>query len=128
MSEFPAPETLLPLTPAAFHILLALSHQELHGYAIMQAIETLSRGTFRVGPGTLYRSIKQMVEQRLIEPSDARPDPALDDERRRYYRITPFGLRVAAVEALRMAELAQRAREQGLLDPGSGNPAFGGES
>ena len=92
------PETLLPLTPAVFNILLALADGERHGYSIMQEISSQTQGRLRIGPTTLYRSIKHMLEDGLIIESDERPDPALDDERRRYYRLTNLGQRVAAAE------------------------------
>src|SRR5437867_4122367 len=85
------PEELLPLTPAVFHVLLALSDGERHGYAIMQEVVESTGGQIRMGPGTLYGTIKRLLEARLIEESDERPDAALDDERRRYYRITTLG-------------------------------------
>jgi DNA-binding PadR family transcriptional regulator len=123
-------EALLPLTPAVFQILLALSGGERHGYAIMREIEASTQGQLRIGPGTLYRSIKQMLAQGLIAEADERPDPALDDERRRYYRLTDFGQRVAAAEALRLARLVAQARGRRLLDapgvePGI-DPGLGG--
>jgi DNA-binding PadR family transcriptional regulator len=95
------PEAMLPLTPAIFHILLALADGERHGYSIMQEIAAQTQGKFRIGPTTLYRSIKQMLEASLIVEMDERPDPALDDERRRYYRLTTFGKRVALAEIQR---------------------------
>jgi DNA-binding PadR family transcriptional regulator len=95
------PEAMLPLTPAVFHILLALADGERHGYSIMQEIAAQTQGKFRIGPTTLYRSIKQMLEASLIVETDERPDPALDDERRRYYRLTTFGKRVALSEIQR---------------------------
>jgi DNA-binding PadR family transcriptional regulator len=119
-------DTLLPLTPAVFHILLALSGGERHGYAIMREIETSTQGQLRVGPGTLYRSIKQMLAQGLIAEADERPDPALDDERRRYYRLTDFGQRVAQAEARRMARLVAQARAKRLLDEPGFDPGLGG--
>jgi DNA-binding PadR family transcriptional regulator len=123
-------EALLPLTPAVFHILLALCGGELHGYAIMREIEASTQGRLRVGPGTLYRSIKQMLAQGLIVETEERPDPELDDERRRYYRLSDFGQRVAAAEARRLARLVAQARERRLLDlPGSDrglDPRLGG--
>lgn len=121
----PEPERALLLTPAVFHILLALVDGERHGYGIMQEVRALSDGRVHLGPGTLYRSIKQMVADRLIEESDARPDPALDDERRRYYRLTPGGLSVARAEAQRIALLADVARSKRLL-PDRGR-SFGAE-
>ena len=89
------PEDVLPLTPAVFHILLALVGDERHGYSIMQEIAAQTGGQLRIGPTTLYRSIKRMLEDGLIAEVDERPDPELDDERRRYYRLTTFGQQVA---------------------------------
>ncbi len=105
----------LPLTPAVFSILLALAGGEKHGYAIMQAIAQSSAGAHRIGPGTLYRSIKQLLAAGLIEESASRPDPALDDERRRYYRLSAIGRRVLKAEAERLAQLVRQAQAQGLL-------------
>jgi DNA-binding PadR family transcriptional regulator len=98
-----------------FHILLALADGERHGYGIMQEIATRSSGKLRIGPGTLYGSIKRMLAEGLIEESDERPDPALDDERRRYYRLTSFGRQVAGAEAQRLAHLVGQARAKQLL-------------
>jgi DNA-binding PadR family transcriptional regulator len=93
------------LTPAIYHILLALVDHERHGYGIMQEIARFTDGQMRIGPGTLYRSIKQMLTEGLIEEAGERPDPAMDDERRRYYRLTDFGQRVAQLETQRLARL-----------------------
>ena len=109
------PEELLPLTPAVFHILLALADGERHGYGIMQEIAARTEGTLRMGPGTLYGSIKRMLGDGLIEEADERPDPALDDERRRYYQLTDFGRRVVAAEAQRLAQLVNVARAKRVL-------------
>lgn len=109
-----SPEELLPLTPAVFHILLALSDGERHGYAIMQDVAATTEGQIRMGPGTLYGSLKRMIESRLIEESDERPDSSLDDERRRYYRLTAFGVRVAAAETDRLTGLVRIAKQRGL--------------
>jgi DNA-binding PadR family transcriptional regulator len=119
------PEELLPLTPAMFHILLALANGERHGYGIMQEIAQVTRGKLRIGPGTLYRSIKRMLADGLIEESDERPDPALDDERRRYYRLTEFGLRVTRAEAERLAQVVHVARARRLLDGPEPVPSLG---
>jgi DNA-binding PadR family transcriptional regulator len=114
------PETLLPLTPAVFHILLALADAERHGYGIMQEIALRTGGKVRMGPGTLYGSLKRMLAEGLLEELGERPDPALDDERRRYYRLTGFGLRVAQAEAQRLAQLVHVAQFKRLLgDAGS---------
>lgn len=114
-----------PLTPAMFHILLALSGGERHGYTIMREINETSGGAFKLGPGTLYRSIKQMLALGLIEESGERPDPELDDERRRYYRITAAGRHAASVEATRLARLVSAARARRLLGDPGGEPAPG---
>jgi len=106
----PAPETFLPLTPAIAHILLALADQDRHGYAIMQEVERLTDGAARMGPGTLYGTIKRMIASGLLEEADERPDPELDDERRRYYRATALGRAVLAAETARMATLLGAAR------------------
>lgn len=99
-----------PLTPAVTHILLALADQERHGYGIMQEVARLTDGTVRMGPGTLYGSIKRMLDARLIEEADERPDPELDDERRRYYRLTASGRRALKAETARVASLVRAAR------------------
>jgi DNA-binding PadR family transcriptional regulator len=112
------PEDLLPLADAVFQILVALAARERHGYGIMHDIADRTGGKFRMSPGTLYGSIKRMLEQELIEESEERPDPALDDERRRYYRITAFGRRVAGAETERLSRLVSQA-VAGLLH-GSG--------
>ena len=113
------PETLLPLTPAVFHILLALADSERHGYGIMQEIAARTNGGVCMGPGTLYGSIKRMLADGLIEASDERPDPALDDERRRYYRLTVFGRRVLIAEAQRLEQVVQIAQSKHVLhNPG----------
>ena len=109
------PESLLPLTPAVFHILLALVDGEKHGYAIMQEVTYRTEGKIRMGPGTLYGTIKRMLADGLIVESGARPDAKLDDERRRYYRLTDFGLRVTRAETLRLAQLLQIAQSKHLL-------------
>lgn len=108
-----------PLTPATFHILLALAGGERHGYAIMQEVATLTEEKIRLGPGTLYRSIKALLAEGLIEETSERPDPALDDERRRYYRLTEQGNRAAAAEAERLATLVRVARSRQLLPDAS---------
>jgi DNA-binding MarR family transcriptional regulator len=109
------PNDLLPLTPAVFHILLALADGEKHGYAIMQEVEKISDGQVKMGPGTLYGSIKRMLAGGLIAETDERPDPILDDERRRYYRLTNFGERVVSAEAHRLAVLVSVARSKRLV-------------
>ena len=112
-------EKLLPLTPAVFNILLALADGERHGYSIMQEISKQTQGKLKVGPTTLYRSIKHMLEDGLIEESDERPDPALDDERRRYYRLTSLGQRVATAETRRLEQMLAVAHSKPLLNRAS---------
>lgn len=111
----PNPYDLLPLTPAVFHILLALADEERHGYSIMQEVSRITDGTIQMGPGTLYGTIKRMLESQLIEETDTRPDPALDDERRRYYRLTGFGRQVAEAESARLVMLLKVAKSKSLL-------------
>ena len=106
----PPVSPFLPLTPAILHILLALADEDRHGYAIMQEVARLTDGAIRMGPGTLYGTIKRMLAAGLIEEADERPDPGLDDERRRYYRATRLGLRVLKAETGRMAMLVSAAR------------------
>src|SRR6188508_2377846 len=105
----PNPEDLLPLAPAVFHILLSLGEGERHGYALKREIALRTGGKLTLGAGVLYGSISKMLAQGLIEESVDRPDPHLDDERRRYYRVTPFGRKVAQAEAARMRGLVQLA-------------------
>lgn len=109
------PDGLLPMTPAVFHILLALADGEKHGYAIMQEVETCTDGELTLGPGTLYGAIKRLLAAGMIEESDQRPDPELDDERRRYYRLTGLGERALSAEAARLARQVQTARLKHVL-------------
>jgi DNA-binding PadR family transcriptional regulator len=113
------PQDMLPLTPAVFHILLALTEGERHGYAIMREVAESTHRQINMGPGTLYGTIKRLLEAGLIEESDRRPDAKLDDERRRYYCLTGLGQRVVEAEASRYNELAKLARRKRLL----GKPA-----
>lgn len=116
MNETPARRDSDPeLTPTMFHILLALSDQDRHGYAIMQEVAERTGGVVRLAPGTLYRSIKILLTTGLIVESEERPDPALDDERRRYYRITERGRLAASEEAQRLEQLVKQARDKRLL-------------
>lgn len=116
------PDDYLPLTPAALNILLALAGHERHGYAIMQEVSARTGGAMRLGPATLYRSIRQMLERGWIEESAQRPDPELDDERRRYYRLTDLGRRVATAEIERLDALVGTARSKGLLPGAEDHP------
>jgi DNA-binding PadR family transcriptional regulator len=108
------PDDLLPLPPATFHILLALTDQDRHGYAILQDIEARTAGELRLSAGTLYRSIARMVDQGLITEVVRKGPARSQDERRRYYRITPFGRAVARAEMDRLTELVRLARARGL--------------
>lgn len=105
------------LTPAAFHILLALADEERHGYGIMLEVAQRTQGATRLNSGTLYRSIKQLLAAGLIAESEERPDPDLDDERRRYYRLTAPGRAAAEAEAARLEQLVGLARAKRLLPP-----------
>jgi DNA-binding PadR family transcriptional regulator len=111
----PSPQDHLPLTPAVFNIMLALADGEKHGYGIMLDVESNTSGTVQMGPGTLYGSIKRMLKAALIEESDERPDADLDDQRRRYYRLTGSGQRVLRLEAERLASQVATARAKNLL-------------
>ena len=97
------------MSPAIFHILLSLGAGDRHGYAIKREVALRTDGKLKLGPGVLYGSIHTMLEVGLIEESEERPDPHLDDERRRYYRITKLGRKAAQAEAARMRELVQLA-------------------
>jgi len=103
-------ESFLPLTPAVFHILLTLADGEAHGYAVMQEVTRRSGGSVRLGPGTLYGAISRLLEDKLIVESEERPDPEMDDTRRRYYRLTKLGGRVLAAETERLSDLVKAAR------------------
>ena len=110
-----SPKSSHLLTPAAFHILLVLAGGENHGYAIMREVAEHTDGKMRLGPGTLYGTIKRMLADGWIEESDERPDPKLDDERRRYYRLTGVGLKLVQAEAERLEQLVKVARGKRLL-------------
>jgi len=112
------PSSSLPLTPAVFHVLLSLAGGESHGYSIIKEIESRTGGTVRLSTGTLYSMIKRLLADGLIEEARTRPPRALDDERRRYYRLTPFGRAVAEAETARLAETLAMARARKL----TGNP------
>lgn len=112
-------QAVIPLTPAVFNILLALVDSEKHGYAIMQDVEANTRGQVKMGPGTLYGSIRRMLTAGLIEESDERPDPELDDQRRRYYRLTDLGGHVLRLESRRLLDQISLVRLKGVLE-GSG--------
>ena len=107
-------DALLPLPPITFHILMALTGADKHGYAIIQDIDQRTNGEVMLNAGTLYRSIQRMLEQGLITEPRMRPVVEHDDERRRYYRITPFGVAVARAEMRRLSQLVKMARARGL--------------
>ncbi len=112
----PGADSLLPLAPAAFHILVALAEEDRHGYAIMELVAERTRGAVKLSPGTLYRTIQRLLEQGLIrevEPRE-RPSPSDDDERRRYYRLTAYGRAVVRAEARRLAGLVRLAQASGV--------------
>ncbi len=114
-SADPDPESFLPLPAATFHILVALADRDRHGYSIMQDVAARTGGKVKLSPGTLYGAIRRLLEEGLIQELDERPDPADDDERRRYYRLTRFGREVASAEAERLSHLLAQARSSGLI-------------
>jgi DNA-binding PadR family transcriptional regulator len=124
MPKTPSPHDLLPLTPPVFHILLALADEERHGYGIMQDVARQTDDTLQLSPGTLYGCLKRMLAANLVEESDERPDPELDDQRRRYYRMTGLGHKVVRAEAQRLASAVGAAKSKLLLD--RENPTFAG--
>lgn len=109
-------QSLLPLTPTVFHMLLALADGEKHGYGIMQAVEDETQGQMQIRIGSLYGSIRRMIEAGLIQETTERPDPELDDERRRYYGLTDLGRRVLSAEAARIAQAMTVIRGKRVLD------------
>ena len=111
------PKDLLPLPPAQLHIMLALADGEKHGYAVMSEVEQMTDGEVSMGPGTLYGAIKRMLNTGLIEESDNRPDPEMDDERRRYYRTSGFGARVLTAELSRLDQLIRAAQAKQVVAP-----------
>ena len=111
----PDPQEMMPLPAAHLHILLALADGEKHGYAVMREVEQMTNGEVTMGPGTLYGAIKRMLSAGLVEEIDERPDPELDDERRRYYRASGFGVRVLSAETERLERLVKTARAKQAL-------------
>src|SRR5881392_309890 len=116
---------LQPLTPPVFHILVALAREERHGYGIMLDVARQTDDALQLGPGTLYGCLKRMLAAGLVAESDERPDPALDDVRRRYYRMTDLGRRVVWAEAQRLANAVLAARMKRLLGSGKAGLAEG---
>lgn len=111
----PGPESFLPLHRDTFHILVSLADRDRHGYSVMQDVAERTGGALRLSPSSLYAAIKRLLGQGLIEELSERPDPEHDDERRRYYRLTALGRRVAMAEARRLERLLADARATGLL-------------
>ena len=111
----PSPDSQLPLTPATFQVLMALVDGERHGYAIMMEVTERSERAVRMGPGTLYGTLKRLLEAEMVEERGERADPESGDERRRYYRITAFGLATARAEARRLEAVVRSARQKKLL-------------
>jgi DNA-binding PadR family transcriptional regulator len=109
------PQSLLPLTPAVFHIMLALADGPGHGYGIMQEVTRVTVGTLRFGPGTLYGSLKRMLDNGLVEETSAPTEAPPVDDRRRYYQLTPFGRLVVKAEAERLEQAVLVARSKHLL-------------
>jgi DNA-binding PadR family transcriptional regulator len=114
-AETPTPQHMLPLTPVVLHMLLALADGEKHGYAIMQAVEEDTNGQMKIRIGSLYGSIQRMIDAKLIEETYERPAPELDDQRRRYYRLTDFGGRVLQAEMQRLASVVTLAKSKRML-------------
>ncbi len=114
----PKPDSFLPLPAAVYHILVALADRDRHGYSILRDVAARTGGKVRLGAGTLYSSIRRMLEQGLIEELADSPDPSSTDERRRYYRLTRLGRRVAAAEVERLRGLIEQARATGLAPGG----------
>jgi len=119
-APLPEGEPASPLTPAVFHIMVALAEGGAHGYAIMQDVRRVTGGEMKLGPGTLYRSIQRMLVDGLIQELDIALDGEQDDDRRRYYRLTPRGLAAARAEARRLSGLVDAARARKLLAPKTG--------
>ncbi len=115
MAKARTSESFLPLKPHWFHVLLSLADQEQHGYGIMQEVLERTGGKVRLWPATLYGTLKRLIEEELIEESDARPPADIDDARRRYYRLTRLGRRVLAAESQRLEDLVRVIRAKGGL-------------
>jgi DNA-binding PadR family transcriptional regulator len=111
------PRTLLPLTPAMLHVLLALADGDKHGYAIIKEVARRTEGDVALGAGTLYALLRRLLGDGLVVETAERPDPSLDDERRRYYRLTAFGREVAVAEVRRLETIVLQAKTKRLLSP-----------
>lgn len=115
MAKSPSPDSFLPLKPNYFHILVSLADGEQHGYGIMQEVLSRTAGKVRLWPATLYGTLKRLIEDELIEESEQRPKPELDDARRRYYRLTSLGRRVLAAESQRLKDLVSMLKTKGAV-------------
>ena len=113
------PRSLLPLTPAMLHVLLALADGDKHGYAIIKEVSRRTSDDVVLGAGTLYALVKRLLAEAMIVETDERPDPSLDDERRRYYRLSPFGRSVAMAEVQRLEAIVEQAHAKRLFAPAS---------
>ncbi len=119
MPSDPTEQGFLPLPVSVLHILLALRDEELHGYAIMQRVEELTDGAVTMGPGTLYGAVKRMLADGFIEEAAERPDPELDDQRRRYYRVTALGARASASRRSPVSKRCSRTHDCEVHDGGA---------
>ena len=117
-NSYKDPKKLLPLTPAVFHILLALADEDRHGYGIMKEVEFRTDGRVMLKPGTLYQAIKRLLEAGLIEAAEEKIDTEINDERRRYYHLTGFGQNVLNEEAQRLERMVQQARAKRVIEEG----------
>jgi DNA-binding PadR family transcriptional regulator len=115
MTKSPSPDDFLPLKPHWFHVMLSLANQEQHGYGIMQEVLERTDGKVRLWPATLYGTLKRLIEEGLLQESSERPDPGLDDSRRRYYCLTKFGKQVLAAESARLEDLVKVIRAKRRL-------------
>ena len=115
MTRSPSPDDFLPLKPHWFHVMLSLTNQEQHGYGIMQEVRERTDGKVRLWPATLYGTLKRLIDEGLLEESSERPDSALDDPRRRYYRLTKLGKQVLAAESERLEDLVKVIRAKRRL-------------
>jgi len=119
------PRTFLPLTPVVFHILMALSSENRHGYAIIKEVQTTTEGRVNIQTGTLYQAIKRLLDSGVINETDSKVDPALDDQRRRYYTLSGLGKRVLSEEAQRLESMVKLARAKQVLSSGQAAFALG---
>ena len=121
----PDPQSFLPLTPVVFHILMALSSNDRHGYAIIKEVDSSTEGQVRIQTGTLYQAIKRLLDAGLIRSVESKVDPKLDDERRRYYTLSDLGMQVLSEEALRLERMVSLARANQVLGAGKSGLVLG---